>query len=129
MLELLTKEQILQADDRPIEEIEVDGWGGKVRVRGLTGTERDQYESSLLKASKQGDYRGVRARLVALSVVDTDGNRMFSFEEAERLSEKSAVALDKVFWVAQRLSGLRQKDIEELTADLADRQSVGSISD
>jgi len=43
----LNKEQILRADDLKTEEVDVPEWGGSVRVRVLTGTERDAFESSI----------------------------------------------------------------------------------
>jgi len=128
MAEILTKEQILQADDRRMEEVEVPEWGGKVMVRGLTGTERDEFETELLAAGRRGDYRGVRAKLVVRSIVDAAGAPLFTRADIDELGNKSGVALDRVFAVAQRLSGLRQKDIEELTADLPTGQSDGSTS-
>jgi hypothetical protein len=63
------------------------------------------------------NLRNIRAKLVALTVVDEDGNRIFSDEDAEALGKKSAAALDRIFAVAQRLSGLRPEDVEELAGN------------
>jgi hypothetical protein len=59
----------------------------------------------------------VRARLAAASIVDENGARMFSDEEIEALGGKSAMALDRVFKAAQRLSGLAPEDVEELAGN------------
>ena len=118
---LLTRDSILKADDILSEDVEVAEWGGTVRVRGLTGAQRDQFESSIvsLKMGSKGTHQdvnmqNVRAKLVALSVVDADGKRLFSDSDIKALGMKSAVALQRVFDVAQRLSGITETDVEEL---------------
>ena len=44
----LTAAEILGTEDIVEELVEVPEWKGTVRVRGLTGRERDAYEASLL---------------------------------------------------------------------------------
>ncbi|MGE5585722.1 MAG: hypothetical protein ACM309_09390 [Bacillota bacterium] len=117
---LLTKEAILQAQDLPTEDVEVREWGGTVRVRALTGAERDAFEQGVVETrgkSTRMNLRNIRAKLVALTVVDEDGKRVFTDEDAELLGRKSAAALNRVFEVAQRLSGLRPEDVEELAGN------------
>lgn len=120
---LLTKAQILAAQDIVIETVLVPEWGGEVLVRSLDGAARDQYESDFLLMDRmvagktptyELDLLNARARLVALSVVDENGDRMFDDVDVLDLGKKSAQALDRVYEVAQRLSGLSKKDVEEL---------------
>jgi len=116
----LTRDEILKADDIEIEEVEVPEWGGSVYVRGLTAEQRDQYEQSLIvRKGKKSDINLVnaRARLVALTVVDENGDSLFTLADAEALGQKSAAALQRVFEVAQRLSGLTEEDVEELVGN------------
>jgi len=110
----LTREAILKAQDLPQEEVYVPEWGGYVRVRGLTAAERDALESTMLQTNGQVRLENFRARLVAMSIVDEEGNRLFSDEDVDALGRKSAAALQRVFDVAMRLSGLRAEDVEEL---------------
>jgi len=123
---LLTREDILAAGvELPVEDVEVPEWGGAVRVRGLTGAERDRFEESIFGDRAKGGGRklrlaNMRARLVALSVVDADGKRLFSSADVEALGRQSAAALDRVFSVAQRLSGMSDRDVEELTENFPD---------
>lgn len=56
----------------------------------------------------------VRARLVAMCLVGEDGRRLFEDGDIESLGSKGAAALDRVFAVARRLSGLSNRDLEEL---------------
>lgn len=117
MGKLLTKDDILQAQDLPTERVEVPEWGGAVIVRGLTGAERDKFEASIvIRKGDKTDFNpeNMRAKLVALCVVDEQGNRLFTDDEAKLLGRKSAAALDRVFQVAQRLSGLNPGAVEDL---------------
>jgi len=115
---LLSKESILAVQDVVTEIVEVPEWGGAVRVRGLTGAERDAFEGEVIHRNGRDvttNTRNMRARLVVLSVVDEAGNRLFGFPDIEALGAKSARALDRIFSVAMRLSGLRDEDVEDLT--------------
>ena len=127
----LTRDAILKVDDLPFEDVEVSEWGGTVRVRGLTGAERDAFEAEMveLRGKKaRFNMQNFRAKLVVRSVVDRQGERLFSHQDAEPLGKKSAAALQRVFEVAQRLSGLTDTDVEELVGNFDDGQSDDSIS-
>ena len=116
---LLSRADILGiADDIQTERVDVPEWGGSVLVRGLTGTERDEFEAGIVgekKSEKRFNYRNFRARLVVLAMVDEEGNQLFGPADVRQLGERSALALDRVFDVAQRLSGISEDDVEELT--------------
>ena len=110
---MLSKEQILKANDLPTEEVEVPEWGGSVLVRTMTGTERDKFETSLIDG-KQKNLDNIRARLCAKCIVDDKGERLFEDTDVAELGKKSASALDRVFTAAQRLNGLSGEDVKEL---------------
>ncbi|WP_461367541.1 hypothetical protein [Candidatus Darwinibacter acetoxidans] len=119
-VKILTRDAILQAEDLPCELVEVPEWSGSVYVRALTGIERDAFEQSVVEQkgkSTKMNLRNIRAKLVALTAVDEEGKRLFTDDDAALLGKKSAAALDRVFDVAQRLSGLRQEDVEELAGN------------
>ena len=103
-MNILSKDAILAADDLPRESVSVPEWGGEVLVRTMSGTDRDAFEASLLE--KEGRMANVRARLVALTLCDARGDRLFGDGEIATLGRKSARALDRVFSVAQRLNGI-----------------------
>lgn len=127
---LLTRDAILNVLDLQTEDVEVPEWGGMVRVRGLTGSERDAFEQSIMEQRGRDvalNLRNIRAKLVALSVVDEQGNRVFSDADVKALGQKSAMALQRVFEVAQRLSGLRNEDVEELAKNSENGRSDDSI--
>jgi hypothetical protein len=127
-------EEILALNDLQYEDVVVPQWGNrKFKVRSLTGTERDRLELSMITVkrdkrgkilSRQQNLVGMRAKLVARSVVKADGSTpVFTEEQALRLSEKNAAAIQEIFLVAQKLSALSDDDIDELTAELGNDQS------
>ena len=136
-LKALTREAILEAEDRVTEWVAVPEWRGQVLVRSLSGVERDAYESSIARVRWEGtrptvesNTGNVRARLVSMTVVDPDsGANLFSERDVLVLGQKSASALERVFKVAQRLSGLSDADVEELKQQLGEGQSDASGSD
>lgn len=118
---LLGRDEILKRDDIEYEIVDVPEWGGKVRVRTLTGDERDRYEGSLLKGKgNKVDMRSARAKLVAMACVDMKGERVFSGSDVAKLTVKSAAALGRVFQVAARMSALTPEAMEELVGNSVD---------
>ena len=124
----LTRDEILNADDIQREVVPVPEWGGEVIVRGLTGVERDAWEIaiSLENGKPNKNPRNVRAQLVARACVDAEGKKLFRPMDAELLGKKSGKALDRVYEVAAKLSGIRSEDIEELAKNLPEDPSEDS---
>lgn len=110
---MLSKDNILSASDLPNEEVPVPEWGGSVFVRTMSGIERDAFEQSIVDSKKRG-LVNVRARLAVQVVCDSAGSRIFTDADADALGRKSGKALDRIFDVAQRLSGIGAKDVESL---------------
>lgn len=113
----LTREAILGQADRVVEAVDVPEWGGVVYVRSLTGAERDQFEASIVQRNGKDtrtNLRNLRARLVVLAACDADGQPIFKAEDAAALGAKNAAPLDRLFAAAQRLSGLRDNDVQEM---------------
>lgn len=128
---LLTRDEILSADDRKTEEVEVPEWGGSVLVRTLSGKERDAYESGTItvKSGKQVEnFENLRARLVALCLVDEKGVRLFSAKDVTSLGNKSAAALQRVYNKCQELNAVTDKDVEELTENFDESPDESSTS-
>lgn len=128
---LLTKDVILSADDLGHEDLEVPEWGGTVRIRALTGAERDAYEASMQQQRGKNFVRNlanVRAKLVVRTVIGEDGERLFTDSEANALGRKSAAALDRIFEVAAKLSRLSEEDVEELAGKSESGPSGDSTS-
>lgn len=117
-MELLSKESILASKDLNYEEVSVPEWSGTVRVKTMTGTERDDFEASVYETKGKDasvNFKNFRSKLVAKTLVDAAGVRLFKDSEVDQLGQKSSKALDRVFAVAQKLNGIGQKEVEELT--------------
>jgi hypothetical protein len=132
---LLSRDDILKATALPTEEVEVPEWGGMVLVRALSGRERDEFEASMVAQRGEGknmtlvpDTANVRAKLAAWCITGEDGKPYFTQRDVHALGELSGAALDRVFEVAQRLSGLSEADVEELAGNSPAAQSGASTS-
>lgn len=127
----LSRDAILAVDDVQFEDVDVPEWGGKVRVKSLTGRERDALESSMIVGKGKNanvNLNNLRAKLVARSVVDEDGKRLFNDDDIAALGAKSAAALTRVYEAAQRLSGITEEDVDELTKNSETAPSADSGS-
>ena len=112
----LTKEMILQADDRKLKKVEVPEWGGHVFIRTMTGEERDLFEN-LCQSNKRGasiDITELRANLLALVIVDPDGKRLFTQKEVKDLNLKNGKVLSDLFEEARKINGIGDDELAEL---------------
>ncbi len=110
---VLNREAILSAQDRNRETVAVPEWGGEVIVRTMTGAERDVFASGLLDKDGKPQLAGYRHRLLATCIVGEDGQRLFADNDIEALASKSAAAIDRVFAVAERLTGIGGAAVDE----------------
>ena len=130
--DVLSKEDIWKAQDTKTREVDVPEWGGKVYIRSLSGKERDHFETSMIQIrgkSQKENFENLRARLLVLTIVDAEGKKIFTSKDIEPLGEKNAAVLDRLFIIAQQLSGLRKEDVDELTKNSEAIQDEDSISD
>jgi hypothetical protein len=101
----------------PVERVYVRALDETYTLRGMTGAERDTFEASCFEGrgkKREFSMRNLRAKMVACCCIDEHGKRIFSDEDAVALGEARADVIDQLFSVAQRLSGLREEDSEEL---------------
>lgn len=117
----LTREDILDTKDIGEELVTVPEWNGTVLVRGLTGTERDEFERSCVSGrgkKAEVNLRNFRAKLVVMCARTPDGSSpLFLENDADALGKKSAAAIERLFEPAARLSGLTQEDMDELAGN------------
>lgn len=114
---LLTKDQILNADDRDKKEIEVPEWGGSVLISAMTAAERDAFEAGMLDTKGKGDAKRLqnfRARFIASCIVDENGNRLFSNKDIVALGSKSSAPISRLFDECRKLNGMTDEDLEEI---------------
>ena len=124
---LLSKSAILGAADLKHEDVSVPAWGGTVRIRAMTGMERDAFRTSI--ASEAGVPVGrFSAALLAATIVDEFGVRLFTVDDIEALQAKSAASLDGPAEVAMRLNGLGAKSGPDAAKNSGSDQSGDSGS-
>lgn len=110
---ILDRNTILTANDLKTEDVECPEWGGTVRVRVLTGTERDAFSNSVIGADGKADMTNFRERTVAACVVGEDGAQLFTGADVAALGGKTFAAIDRVFVVAQRINGMGEFAVEK----------------
>lgn len=113
----LTREQIFGAMDLKIEAVYVPEWGGTVYVRSLSGAGLDEFQGSRVRLNTQNKaelvYENTRAKLLSKTLCDEQGMLLFSDADVQKLGEKNAGALDRIYEVAQRMNGMRPDDLEQ----------------
>jgi hypothetical protein len=116
----LSRQAILDAQDARVSDpIEVPEWGGSVRVRMMSGDERDSWEawnaSRKTEADPRGNYLGWRAALLVRTACDEKGTLLFAPGDVAWLGKKSGEAMDRVVDVAIVLNKLGAAAAEELS--------------
>ena len=112
---LLTRAAILAISDLRTQDVDVPDWGGTVRIRTLTAGERDDFDASLSTgtgATRTLDLHNIRARLLALCIIDDAGNPIFTHDDVLALGGKSSAAVGVVFDAAQKLNGMLPAAVE-----------------
>jgi hypothetical protein len=130
--DFLGRDAIIDADDRKYEVVDCPEWGGKVRVRNLSGAQRDAYEESIIKTngnSRSVNLQNARAKMVVLTVVDKSGTPVFTSDDVRALGRKSAAPIERIFDAARRLSGMSEQDVEKLAENFGNDPSDGGTSD
>lgn len=141
--DLSSLDEALQGDDRPIVPVTVPDWldaAGRPRIflmRGMTGTHRDAWSAQQVVRKEKGASTEVllanfRADLIVRSLVNTEGDPLVPAGQRERYREalgtRSSAAIQVLFKAAQKLSGLDDADVKEMTEELKDDPSDASGS-
>lgn len=124
------REKLLGAKP-PTERVYVAALDETFILRGMTGVERDAFEASCFEGrGKKRDFsmRNLRAKMVAYCVIDEQGNRVFSDADVAALGDTRADVIDRLFGVAQRLSGMKDEDVDELGLSSATPTASGTSS-
>lgn len=110
---MLTKEDILKPRELPRERVAVPEWGGELYVRGMTGLQRDAWESGWADWRKKyngGDenFECFNAYLLAHVLCDEAGKPILNadYDSVWALNQQPASALARLARVAMRLNGI-----------------------
>jgi hypothetical protein len=114
----LRAEDILDAPDIKVEELEVPEWGGTLCIRTLTADEMAAFVDKYGKEKNRGD---AVVKALQLSAVDPEGNHLFPQDDGPgaaailaKLRKKSLRAYMRVQSAVLRLNGMT--DEEQKTA-------------
>jgi len=136
-MRLLNKEDILSRDDLKKEELFIPEWEASVLISELSADARDEFEQFMVEqrdkvrpkqgqqtkgpGKKQGkpqvkkkEYVHIRAALAAATLVNENGDLLFSFADVIELGKKSGKALDRIFDVANKLNKIYGQEREDL---------------
>lgn len=102
----LSRDEILAADDRVVEVVDVPEWGGEVYVRSLTRAEVRPF-------TETGEDLAV-GTLVSVAVCDEDGRPLFTEDDVPALEKKSLRALNRVVAKAMEINGLGGEQAEQV---------------
>lgn len=123
-VELLSREDILEADDTRYALVDVSEWNNgrttKVLVKSLQGAERDALEDSMMVGKGKNtkmSYTNFRAKLCAKGIIDSKGNRLFTEKDVAALGRKNAAALSRVTETITKLSGISKEDVDEMVGN------------
>lgn len=133
---------ILAADDRPYKDLQIpewpdpadpDGGGVWVRIRGASAAVVDAHDASMFALRGDGEgmtaelTKNYRARFVIGCLFDLDDEPIPL--TAEQLGAKSGRVVNRLFAVAQRLSGSNERATEDAGKDSETGQSESSTTD
>jgi len=112
---VLTKGQILAADDLETKDVPVPQWGGIVRIRQLTAKERTEWEMFIRQMQeKKLAPTTLGVRLVVMSCIDPETKQLlFDQKDEAELARKSATAMQIIAQYALALNKMRESDVRE----------------
>lgn len=116
----LSRDDILQADDLPTDELEVPEWGGTILIRALNGAQREEIEIRSHKAKASGDalgWKGLKTLVATYVVVGEDGQPLFTSKDLAALAKKSSAVLDRIFEKVLAMNAMTKKDAEDLAGN------------
>lgn len=101
----LSRDAILGASDIQTKEVAVPEWGDSLFIKGMSGAERDQFEAANQDGSGGQKLTNLRARFLVRCIVNENGTRIFTDQDAAALGKKSSAALSRLWDAAAELNG------------------------
>lgn len=128
MSSYLSKKDILSADDLQTIEKYIEEWGGTVRISEMSADARDYFEQYLANIARKNrdedeQYYAIRAPLCAMCIVDEKADCIFTFGEVEKLGQKNAKAIDKIFEEANKLNKVFGQEREDVAKNSEEVQT------
>jgi len=115
---MISKSDMLAACKRKY--VTVKAFGGDVKIRVMTTSERTAFEQSLQDHKGRVDKArqlSMRERLIAACVVDESGELMFADDDLETLANLPADEAERLVDAIQSACGWTKKEIDNLGND------------
>jgi hypothetical protein len=113
-------------------ELEHQSFGQKVWIQEMNGQERDDWERAVTKKQdKEGritDFVGLRAKMIQLTLVDENGVRVYSENEAEEINQLPGRFREDLFDAALEFNGLTKQSREDQEKNFASEAGNGSCA-
>lgn len=124
---IVSRQQIVAAADLKYVDVNVPEWGGDVRVRVMSGIDRDRFEREWQELDgKIGE--GFRQKLIAKCLCDENLNRLFTDKEIDELGKKSSDVLSRIWTECMRVNGFSKEAGEDLAKNSESAPSGASTS-
>jgi hypothetical protein len=123
---LLSRDEILAAVKTRAEDytsVDVPEWGGQVLLRRLSAADA---ERSGLTSGDDTDEQV--ARVLAMSVVDEEGNLLFTEDDIKELAKIDVGVAAQVFTTAVKINGLGSEELDKAVAAFTEAQRDNSSS-
>ncbi len=128
---ILSRDDILKADDLKRVKVSVPEWGGDVYVREVTGKESVIFDAWMVenKDDKAQLVSGWHSLMVMLCACDDKGVRLFSDDDLEYVKGKNRDAVMRIANAAIKLNKMGADDLEDEAKNSSGRgSSVSAIA-
>ena len=126
-MKLATRKQLIGLCQRRYVEVELPELDASVRIQSLSEKEKSDYETRLISKNGRGILKDRLAdatrRLIALCVVDANGDRLFDNTDLSIIAEMDSFVSSRIYEACQEHCGFNKQDIETAVKN-SDRVSV-----
>jgi hypothetical protein len=120
---VLSRDEILRAEDLPRVVVDVPEWGGRVILQTMSAARRVQFEEYLA----EGDPL-LQVKVVAYSLVNEEGQLLFTPADVEGLGEKNFKVIVRLARRAFRLNAMGKEALEEAKENFTETQAGALLS-
>jgi len=110
---ILSKDLLLGATEVPTQEVAIPELGGAVVVRGMTAKERTLFEKRFVtehRGKVKRNFDDFREQICVACVVEP----RLTEADIAKLAQVRADVIERITNVAMKLSGITEKDVDEL---------------
>ena len=108
-----SKEDLFALCEREYEEVEIPGYEETFRIRSVSAAERKVAIGKISAGDIIDDPVGFQIRLVAKSLVDEHGERLFTDNEKLQIAQLPAKVIDALFMAAKKLNDFNPGELRE----------------